>query len=113
MRGETKKCIWGGEPEGKGPLMRPRYRRSEVVLQNLSTPWDIILLEKSTDDQLVPLVRIPKAHYSNHTNPPTAHTSRDSNIIMELQCLKLLALAKDYQPLMESAQWSELSGRVQ
>ena len=56
MRGEATKCIffWGGVgTEGKGPLMRPTYRRFEVALQNLATPSDIILLEKSTDDQLV------------------------------------------------------------
>jgi hypothetical protein len=33
--------------------MRPRYRRFEVVLKNVATPSDIILLEKSIDDQLV------------------------------------------------------------
>jgi hypothetical protein len=44
---------WGGGREGKGPMRRPSYTRSEVVLQNLATPWDIILLERSTDDQLV------------------------------------------------------------
>jgi len=47
------KVHWGGGSEGKGPLMIPRYKRFEVVLQNLATPSDIILLEKSTDDQLV------------------------------------------------------------
>jgi hypothetical protein len=45
MRGEAIKCIFLGKPEGKGTLMRPRYRRFETVLQNLATPSDIILLE--------------------------------------------------------------------
>jgi hypothetical protein len=55
MRGEAIKCTFlaGGGAEGKGPLMRPMYRRFEVVLQNLATPSHIILLGKSTNDQLV------------------------------------------------------------
>jgi hypothetical protein len=117
MRGEAMKCIFFGKPEGKGLLMIPRYRRFEVVLKNLATPLDTVLLDKLKDDQLVkkiaPLVRILKAHYSIHTNPPTAHTSRDCNNLMELKCVKFLALATGYQPLTESAQWSELRRRVQ
>ena len=54
MRVEAiKRIFFFGKPEGKGPLMRPRCRRFEVVLKNLTTPSDIILLQKSRDDQLV------------------------------------------------------------
>ena len=49
MRGEAMKCIFFGKPEGKGLLMIPRYRRFEVVLKNLATPLDTVLLDKLKD----------------------------------------------------------------
>ena len=117
MRAEAIKCIFFGKPERNGPLMRPSYRKFEVVLQNLANPSDIILLEKSTDDKLVKNLS-PLYGYRRLITVSTL--TRQLLILQEtviiqrnLKRVNFLALAAKYPPIMQSAQWRELRERVQ